>query len=100
VANKYNPDLLNLKYPYEFYFSEPTILSPVETQMCNAAALICSNCPVQAMWHTRGVLRLGGTMEQARFAQEVGLRVAEYFGCVTGDIVRVDDIDFDDEVPH
>jgi hypothetical protein len=85
---------------YEWYFAEEAILSATETQMCNTAALICSNCPVQAMWHTRGIVRLGGSLENAHFAQGLGLAVAELYGCKTGDIVPVDDIDFEDEAPH
>ncbi|KAK2038045.1 hypothetical protein LZ31DRAFT_599955 [Colletotrichum somersetense] len=47
---KYHPDLyyLNTQLNYEYYISEDAILDPIETQMCNVAALICCNCPVQA----------------------------------------------------
>lgn len=88
-------DLLNLEMIYQWYFSEDTILSPVETQMCNAAALICSNAPVQAMWHTRGIMRHSGSKEQAKFAQQLGLAVAGLYGCKTGEITKVEDIDVD-----
>lgn len=93
-------DLLNQRMIYEWYISDDRILSNVETQMCNAAALICSNCPVQAMWHTRGIVRLGGSMEQAKYAVDLGLAVAKLYGSKTGDVVLVDDIDFDDKKPH
>ncbi|KAH7146504.1 hypothetical protein EDB81DRAFT_883912 [Dactylonectria macrodidyma] len=93
--HKYQPDLylLNLEMIYQWYFSEDTILNPIETQMCNASALICSNCPVQAMWHTRGIVRHSGTKNQAKFAQEIGLAIASLYDCKTGEIVPVDDID-------
>lgn len=93
-------DLLNQKMIYEWYISEDTILGPIETQMCNVAALICSNCPVQAMWHARGIVRHGGSISDARFAQDLGLAIAERNNCKTGDIVKVDDIDFEDSRPH
>lgn len=84
----------------EWYVSEDAILNFVETELVNAAALTCSNCPMQAMWHTRGIVRHGGTIEQARFAQEVALKIAEMYGAKTGEITPVDEIDFDDEGSH
>lgn len=46
------------------------------------------------MWHTRGVVRHGGTLEQARFAQDLGLAISQKFSCKTGDIIKVEDIEF------
>ncbi|KAJ9156045.1 hypothetical protein NKR23_g804 [Pleurostoma richardsiae] len=99
---KYQPDLylLNLKFVYEWYLSEDTILSSTETQMCNAAALICSGNPVQALWHTRGILRHGGGIEQARLSQYIGLEIARLYDCKIGDIVRADDIEVDVKSPE
>ena len=62
--------------------------------MCNTALLTCWNSPEQALWHTRGVVRHGGTLEQARFAQDLGLAIAHQFDCKTGDITLVDKITF------
>jgi hypothetical protein len=93
-------DLLALKFGYEYWFSENAILSNVQTQMCNAAALVCSNSPVQAMWHTRAIIRHGGNMDQARMAQDMALRIAQQYNCNTGNIIKVDDIDFEDTRPH
>ncbi|KAF3020221.1 hypothetical protein E8E14_011646 [Neopestalotiopsis sp. 37M] len=92
---KYQPDLylLNLKHIYEWHFSEDSILGAVETQSCNVAALICANCPVQAMWHARGLLRHGGALAQAKLAQAIGLEIAALYECKTGEIVPVEDID-------
>ena len=85
---------------YEWFISEDAILNNAETQMCNVAALICSNCPVQALWHTRGIIRHGGSMEMARFAQHIGLSIANWYSCRTGEILAVDQIDFADATPH
>ena len=46
------------------------------------------------MWHTRGVVRHGGTLEDARFAQDLGIAIAQEFQCQTGNITMVDDIVF------
>lgn len=89
-------DLMNLKSAYENYFSEDQIINNIETQLCNTAALICSNCETQALWHTRGIVRHGGSVEQAEFAQELGLKIAEYYGAKTGSIMRVADMDWND----
>ncbi|PYI05106.1 hypothetical protein BO78DRAFT_419964 [Aspergillus sclerotiicarbonarius CBS 121057] len=99
---KYQPDLylLNLETIYELWLSENTILNPVDTQMCTTAALICSGSPQQAMWHTRGIVRHGGSIVMARFAQEIAFEVGKAYGCDVEKVVRVDEIDFDDATPH
>ncbi|RAH84254.1 hypothetical protein BO86DRAFT_397120 [Aspergillus japonicus CBS 114.51] len=99
---EYQPDLylLNLEKIYELWISEDTILSPVETQMCNLAALVCGGSPVQAMWHARGVVRHGGTKEQIAFAQAIALAVAVEYGCRIGAVVPVEEIPFGDVAPH
>lgn len=83
-----------LKLIYEHYVSEDAILSPLETQICYTVLLTCYNSPVQALWHTKGIVRHGGTLEQARFAQDLGLAIARQFGCKTGEITKVDEIEF------
>lgn len=93
-------DLLNLRMIYEWHFSEDAILSNIETQMCNIAALICSNCPVQAKWHTKGLLRHGGNLKDAKLAHELGLAIAALCDCKTGNVEGIDTIDFGDTSPH
>ncbi|PVH73675.1 hypothetical protein DL98DRAFT_659298 [Cadophora sp. DSE1049] len=88
------PDLLNVRTIYELWISEDAVLTNVETQMCNTALLTCLDCPTQVLWHTRGIVRHGGSLEQARFAQDLGLAVAKEFGCNTGQIKMVDEIEF------
>ncbi|KAM0244420.1 hypothetical protein ACHAP5_006222 [Fusarium lateritium] len=97
----HQPDLYLLvqKWGYEYWLSEDAILSLRETSICTTAAIMCINSPTQAMWHTRGIVRLGGTMEEARLTQDMVLRIAKKFDAKTGDIISVDDIDFDDKVP-
>lgn len=81
MTDRQRLDLLNVKTNYEMWMSEDAILSNIETQMCNTALLICNNSAEQALWHLRGLVRHGGTLDQARFAQELlGLAVAKEFG--------------------
>ncbi|KAK7415661.1 hypothetical protein QQX98_005693 [Neonectria punicea] len=91
---KFHPDhyLLNVKTNYELWISEDAILSNIETQMCTTALLICNNSPEQALWHVRGLLRHGATMEQASFAQDLGLAIANHFDAKTGDITMAEDV--------
>ncbi|KKK14622.1 hypothetical protein P175DRAFT_0492653 [Aspergillus ochraceoroseus IBT 24754] len=91
-------NLLVLDAVYGLWLTEDRILGPVETQMCNVAAMICSSCPVQATWHTKGLIKHGGGMQQARFVEEVALAVAAQYGCSTAGLVPVDRIDFDESV--
>ena len=86
-----------MKTAYELWFSEDSILDPIETQMCIASAITCSGAPVQAMWHTRGIVRHGGTKEQAEFAQQIALQVADKFNSATGQVTLVEGIDWDDD---
>jgi hypothetical protein len=74
--------------------SEDRILSDIETQMCNATLLTCWNSPIHALWHTKGVVRLGGTIEQAKFAQDLGIAIATRFNSKIGDITMIHKIDF------
>lgn len=72
--------------------SEDSILSNLETQLCNLALLICNNSPTQALWHLNGLLRHGATKEQAQFAQDLGLAVAKQFDARTGVITKVEEL--------
>ena len=64
--------------------------------MCTAAALTCNDSPTQALWHARGIVRHGGSKEQAQFSQDIALAVAKEFDARTGEVTPVPDIDFDD----
>ncbi|KAK4613526.1 hypothetical protein CLAFUW4_09317 [Fulvia fulva] len=98
---KHSPHLyLLVKHNLYFYASEPSILSFIETELIYAAALTCSNVPQQAEWHTRGIVRQGGTKEQARQVQELSLKMAEMYDCRTGKITPVDEIEWDDKKSH
>ncbi|KEF60998.1 uncharacterized protein A1O9_02562 [Exophiala aquamarina CBS 119918] len=59
------------------------------------AALLCSDCPDQLLWHTKGLVRHGGSLDQARFAQDLGIAVAQACGCKTNGITKLEEIDFE-----
>jgi hypothetical protein len=52
------------------------------------------------MRHTRGIVRHGGSKEDARFAQDLAIEITRWYGCDIGDVTLVDDIGFDDATPH
>lgn len=79
---------------YDWIVSDETILSAIETQMINVMSLICSRSPQQVLWHMKGVVRHGGSKEQARFAQDFGKAIAKLYQCPLDGIVEVEDIDF------
>ncbi|KAK5175293.1 uncharacterized protein LTR77_000431 [Saxophila tyrrhenica] len=83
--------------------ADDSLYAPHETCMLNAAAMICSMNGAQSMWHTRVVVRQGGTMAQARLARDLGVAVKELYRDVEVPGDRVADfekIDFEDLVSH
>lgn len=44
------------------------------------------------MWHIRGIVQHGGTIEDARLAERIGLAVVELHEVKTGHIIPVDQI--------
>ncbi|KAH6971266.1 hypothetical protein BKA56DRAFT_661156 [Ilyonectria sp. MPI-CAGE-AT-0026] len=94
---KHQPDLylIGFKWIYEYWFSEDAILSRVETQMCTATANACTDAPNEALWHTRGIIRMGGSKEQAQFVQDIFLRIAQEYGARTEEIIKISDPRFD-----
>lgn len=62
--------------------------------MCNVALLICLDCPTQVEWHTKGVVRHGGSKEQATFALDLGMVIAKEFGVRVEGIKGLDELEF------
>lgn len=52
------------------------------------------------MWHTRGIVRAGGTIALAQFTQDLALGFAQNFGAVVGTVTLVSDIDWEDKTPQ
>lgn len=68
--------------------------------MLNSATMFCSNNAEQAMWHVRGIVRQGGTREQAQWAQELALRVAELCDVRVKGVVPFEEILWEDRGDH
>ncbi|PPJ54813.1 hypothetical protein CBER1_08444 [Cercospora berteroae] len=98
---KFHPDLhflvsLNLAW----IVAEDSIFRFAETCMLNSATMFCSNCAEQAMWHVRGIVRQGGTREQAQWTQELALRVAGICEVGVKRVVGFEEIDWEDGGDH
>lgn len=98
---KFCPDLhflvsLNLAW----IVAEDTIFSFAETCMLNSATMFCSNNAEQAMWHVRGIVRQGGSKEQAKWTQELALRVAEVCEVRVKRVVGFEEIAWEDVGDH
>lgn len=87
-------DMTIFRHPYEWVFSEESILKGVESQMCNAACLLTSAAAQQALWHARGVIGHGGTKEQAKYAYDFGLEVAKWYGIQILDVIPFETINW------
>lgn len=99
--HKFSPDLsLLVSLTLAWFIAENEIFSFAETCMLNAATMLCSNSAEQAMWHVRGVVRQGGTREQAAFAQELALRVAEVCEVKVKGVVSFEEIAWEDGGDH
>ncbi|EMF12469.1 uncharacterized protein SEPMUDRAFT_117057 [Sphaerulina musiva SO2202] len=100
----------NLKYCPDLHFlvtmnltwlvSEPEIFTAPETCMLNGSAMICSRSGRQAYWHVRGVVRQGGTKEQAQLAQELALEIAGLYGVDVGGVVQWEDFEWEGREGH
>ncbi|PIA96176.1 hypothetical protein CB0940_10465 [Cercospora beticola] len=98
---KFHPDLhflvsLNLAW----IVAEDTIFSFAETCMLNSATMFCSNNAEQAMWHVRGIVRQGGTREQAQWTQDLALRVAEICEVRVKRVVPFEEIAWEERGDH
>lgn len=80
--------------------SEPEIFTAPETCMLNGSAMICSRSGRQAYWHVRGVVRQGGTKEQAQLAQELALEIAGLYGVDVGGVVQWEDFEWEGREGH
>lgn len=52
------------------------------------------------MWHTRGLINHGGTINQAEFSHELGVAIATLYECKIGDLTPVSQIDFENYPTH
>ncbi|KAF5016775.1 hypothetical protein F66182_11431, partial [Fusarium sp. NRRL 66182] len=92
--NHTDAHLLLAQWSYDWWFSEDRILSLVETQIALAGGITLSNAPMQATWHTRGIVRCGGTKELAERSQDLFLEVGRKFNSLIGDVQLVKEMDF------
>jgi len=53
------------------YMSEFAILNPVETSQVTLGSLLPLDLPRQVMWHMRGLIRNGGTVDQLQYALDI-----------------------------
>ncbi|KAH8176645.1 hypothetical protein LIA77_05063 [Sarocladium implicatum] len=77
TMDKYWPDLRTLVVTtiYGYYQAETSILDAVTTSQLNIATLIPMDVTAEVAWHTRGLIRNGGTEEQLNAAQDIALTV-------------------------
>lgn len=57
--------------------SELSILSKIETSQITIGALLPLDVPTQVKWHMRGLVRVGGTEEQVRYALDIAKEILE-----------------------
>ncbi|KAF4435218.1 carboxymuconolactone decarboxylase [Fusarium acutatum] len=93
--NHTDAHLLLAEWGYAWWFSEDRILSLVETQIALAGGITLSNAPMQATWHTRGIVRCGGSREIAERSQNLYLEVGRKFNVLIGDVQLVQEMDFE-----
>ncbi|KAF5615585.1 carboxymuconolactone decarboxylase, partial [Fusarium tjaetaba] len=93
--NHTDAHLLLAEWSYTWWFSEDRILSLVETQIALAGGITLSNAPMQATWHTRGIVRCGGSRELAERSQNLYFEVGRKFNVLIGDVQLVQEMDFE-----
>lgn len=65
---------------YGLLQSDVSIIDRVLTSQIAVAALVCMDSPEQVAWHVKGLLRNGGTREQAAMTVDTARRVCEVTG--------------------
>ena len=65
---------------YGYCLADFGILSPVETSQCVVASLIPQDVATQIRWHTRGLVRNGGTETDLKYAVDITTMITDALG--------------------
>jgi hypothetical protein len=73
---------LTVDYVYGLYQSELSILNEVATSQVTVASLVPMDVVKQLSWHMRGMINLGGSVEQLTNAMDIARKICEITGVV------------------
>lgn len=65
---------------YGAYTSECSVVGNILTAQITIVALIMLDCPTEMGWHCRALLRIGGSLDQIRFAMDIAKSTCEILG--------------------
>ncbi|PGH33247.1 hypothetical protein GX50_03925 [[Emmonsia] crescens] len=77
---------------YGLFLADHTVLSEVETLLVTLSGIICQGWPDPALWHLRGLRRLGRSVEDVEKVQQAVEAVAVWSGKSVEGWPRVTDI--------
>jgi hypothetical protein len=66
-----------MRQNYGTYVSELTVLNRVETSQCLIAGLLPMDAPVEVSWHWRGLMKVGGSLEQVKDTTKLALAICD-----------------------
>jgi hypothetical protein len=62
---------------YGTYVAELAVLGKIETSQCLIAGLLPMDAPIEVSWHWRGLMKVGGTLEQVKYTTEVAKTICD-----------------------
>lgn len=65
---------------YGTYVGELAVLGKVETSQCLIAGLLPMDAPVELAWHWRGLMMVGGSLEQVKSTTELVKSICDISG--------------------
>jgi hypothetical protein len=65
---------------YGYCLADFSILTPVETSQCVVASLIPQDVATQIRWHTRGLVRNGGSEKDLKHTVDITTAITDALG--------------------
>lgn len=66
-----------MRQNYGTYVAELSVLGKVETSQCLIAGLLPMDAPIEVSWHWRGLMKVGGSLEQVKTTTELAKTICE-----------------------
>lgn len=69
-----------MRQNYGTYVAELAVLGKIETSQCLIAGLLPMDAPIEVSWHWRGLMKVGGSLEQVKSTTELAKTICDICG--------------------